>query len=341
MNAMKILLTGGMGYIGSHTAAVLREAGHVPVLYDNLVNAKAQVARHLETITGSPVSFVQADIRDTERLITVLKSEEISAVIHFAGLKAVGESMAKPVDYYENNVGGTISLLRAMQEVGVKRLVFSSSATVYGEPRYLPLDEAHPLSAVNPYGRSKLHIEAMLGDLAQSDPDWRVVCLRYFNPVGAHDSGLLGEDPNDIPNNLMPYIAQVASGRLPCLQVFGDDYATPDGTGVRDYIHVMDLAHGHAAALRFLAQHAGWHAFNLGTGQGYSVLEMIQAFQAASGQRVPYQVVGRRAGDVASCYAHVQQAKDCLGWQAHLGLSAMCASTWRFQQNLASPLRAP
>jgi len=329
---MKLLLTGGTGYIGSHTAVVLSQAGHEVVLLDNLCNSKPSVVTRLQTIVGKPLPFVQADVRDTERVTDTLKTHGIQAVIHFAGLKAVGESVAKPLDYFANNVQGTVSLLQAMQAAQVHQLVFSSSATVYGEPQYLPLDEQHPTSATNPYGRTKLHIEEMLHDLAAANPAWGVACLRYFNPVGAHDSGLIGEDPNGLPNNLMPFVAQVAAGLRPALQVFGHDYDTPDGTGVRDYIHVMDLAHGHLAAVDFLQKQAGWHAINLGTGQGCSVLEMVKAFEAASGQPVAYKLVPRRPGDVASCYAQVSKAKDILDWQARRGLAQMCVDAWRAQQ---------
>jgi UDP-glucose 4-epimerase len=329
----RVLLTGGMGYIGSHTAVVLTEAGHEVVLYDNLCNSKVSVLDRLETIIWKRLPFIEGDVRDTDKVEGVLKAHKIDAVIHFAGLKAVGESVEKPIDYYDNNVTGTISLLKAMRAAEVKTLVFSSSATVYGDPQYLPLDEAHPTSATNPYGRSKLQIEEILADVAKSDTSWHIACLRYFNPVGAHDSGLIGEDPNDIPNNLMPYIAQVASGKLPKLNVFSDDYDTKDGTGVRDYIHVMDLAEGHNAALDFLEHETGWHAINLGTGTGYSVLEMIKAFEAASGQSVPYQIAPRRAGDIASCYAKADKARQKLGWLATRTLEDMCASAWQFQSN--------
>lgn len=331
-----VLLTGGLGYIGSHCAAVLAEAGYQPILLDNLSNAKPQVHDALQAITGKNLPFIQADVRDTETLASVITDHQVTAVMHFAGLKAVGESVSQPIDYYDHNVAGAISLLKAMQQTGVQQLVFSSSATVYGDPDYLPIDEAHPTRATNPYGRSKLHIEQMLADVAASDPaHWRMVCLRYFNPVGAHASGLIGEDPSDIPNNLMPYIAQVASGQLQQLSVFGDDYPTKDGTGVRDYIHVMDLASGHQRALAFLAEHTGWHAINLGTGQGYSVLQMVKAFEQASGQSIPYQITDRRPGDIASCYADPSLAEQQLGWRAELGLQAMCESTWRFQQGRA------
>lgn len=333
---MNVLLTGGTGYIGSHTAVVLSEFGHQVVLYDNLSNSSDSVIEKLFQITGQQIHFVNGDVRDTELLKGTLAAHHIGAVIHFAGLKAVGESVEKPVDYYANNVQGTISLLQAMQSAQVKTLVFSSSATVYGEPQYLPLDEGHPTSATNPYGRSKLHIEEMLNDVAASDPAWRIACLRYFNPVGAHESGLIGENPNGVPNNLMPYIAQVAAGQRAELSVFGADYPTSDGTGVRDYIHVMDLAEGHAAALAFLSGATGWHAINLGTGKGYSVLDMVQTFEKASGQRVPYKIVARRAGDVAACYADPHKASEALNWRATRTLDDMCASTWRFQQSQRS-----
>ncbi len=335
---MNVLLTGGMGYIGSHTVVVLLRAGHQVVLYDNLSNSSDKVLEKLYQITGKPIPFVKGDVRDTELLKATLAAHEIDAVIHFAGLKAVGKSVEKPVEYYANNVQGTISLLQAMQPVGIKTLVFSSSATVYGEPRYLPLDENHPTSATNPYGRSKLHIEEMLKDVAASASDWRIACLRYFNPVGAHESGLIGENPNGVPNNLMPYIAQVATGQRTVLNVFGGDYPTENGTGVRDYIHVMDLAEGHAASLGFLSRTTGWHAVNLGTGQGYSVLDMVQAFEKVSGCQVPYQIVARRAGDVAACYANPNKASECLNWRAMRSLDDMCASTWRFQQSHSSGL---
>jgi UDP-glucose 4-epimerase len=330
---MNILLTGGTGYIGSHTAVVLSSLGHQVVLYDNLSNSNEAVLDKLKHITGKKMPFVQADVRDVDALRHVLATHNFDAVIHFAGLKAVGESVQAPIDYYANNVAGTISLLQALQEHSVHRLVFSSSATVYGEPHYLPIDENHPTSASNPYGRTKLHIEEMLRDLAASDARWRIACLRYFNPVGAHSSGLIGENPNGVPNNLMPYIAQVATGLRKELRVFGGDYPTADGTGVRDYIHVMDLAQGHVAALNFLKDTLGWHALNLGTGQGYSVLEMVSAFEQASGQNVPYEVVARRAGDVAACYANPSKAFALMGWQGQCTLQDMCASAWNFQKS--------
>lgn len=328
---MSILLTGGTGYIASHTAIVLMQMGHELVLYDNLSNSQESVLARLQSIAAKPVRFVKGDVRDTALLSHTLQSHGIDAVMHFAGLKAVGQSVEDPVNYYAHNVQGTISLLQAMQAQQLKTLVFSSSATVYGQPQYLPLDEQHPTSAINPYGRSKLHIEHMLQDVAASDPAWRIACLRYFNPVGAHDSGLIGESPHGTPNNLMPYITQVAAGQRPALNVFGDDYETHDGTGVRDYIHVMDLAEGHAAALRFLSEAKGWHAINLGTGQGYSVLDLVKAFENASGRKVPYKVVARRAGDTAQCFANPEKAKTWLGWQAKRDLHDMCESAWKYQ----------
>ncbi len=331
---MNILLTGGTGYIGSHTAAILLELGHQVILLDNLSNSNSNVLAKLKTITGYQIPFVHSDVRDTQTLQDVLKSHDIKAVIHFAGLKAVGESTEQPITYYSNNIQGTISLLQAMQATSIKTLVFSSSATVYGEPHYLPLDEKHPTHATNPYGRSKLHIEEILSDVAQSDPEWRIISLRYFNPVGAHPSGLIGENPQGIPNNLMPYIAQVASRQRSQLNVFGNDYPTPDGTGIRDYIHIMDLASGHAAALDYLKMQSGYIAINLGTGQGYSVLEMVKAYEHACGHEIPYSIAPRRSGDIAICYANPALAYDLLNWQASYTLDAMCASTWKFQQML-------
>ena len=332
-NTMHVLLTGGTGYIGSHTAIALSQLGHQVVLYDNLSNSSEIVLEKLTHITEQPIHLIKGDVRHTELLESTIASYNIDAIIHFAGLKAVGESIGKPIDYYANNVQGTISLLQAMQLQQVKTLVFSSSATVYGQPQYLPLDENHPTSATNPYGRSKLHIEEILNDVAASDPQWRIACLRYFNPVGAHPSGLIGENPSGAPNNLMPYIAQVAAGHRAELSVFGSDYPTPDGTGVRDYIHVMDLAEGHAAALNFLSRTNGWHAINLGTGKGYSVLEMIRAFEKACCREVPYRLAPRRAGDVATCYANPRKARELLSWTANRTLAEMCSNTWRFQQS--------
>ena len=329
-----VLLTGGAGYIGSHTAVALAAAGHRVVVYDNFSNSEPAAVQRLAQVLGAPVVVIEGDVRDTALLQRTLLEQKIDAVIHFAGLKAVGESVLKPVDYYANNVQGAISLLQAMQGAGCTTLVFSSSATVYGDPHYLPIDEAHPTRATSPYGRCKLHIEEILADLSVADPSWRLAALRYFNPVGAHASGLIGENPNGIPNNLMPFVAQVAVGKLPQLKVFGNDYDTPDGTGVRDYIHVMDLAEGHLAALKFLMQHPGLHTFTLGTGRGYSVLEMIKAFEAASGKPVPYTVAPRRAGDIASCYASVEFSAQTLNWRATRSLKDMCESSWKFQQNI-------
>jgi UDP-glucose 4-epimerase len=336
---LNILLTGGSGYIGSHTAVVLQEAGHRVFIYDNFCNSDPMVSLTLEKITNQPFKTIQGDIRDTVLLQQTLETHHIDAVIHFAGLKAVGESAKIPVDYYANNVQGTISLLQAMQAASHRptTLVFSSSATVYGDPQYLPINESHPTGATNPYGRTKLHIEEILGDLARADSNWRIACLRYFNPVGAHPSGLIGENPNGIPNNLMPFVAQVAVGKLKQLNVFGNDYDTSDGTGVRDYIHVMDLAEGHLAALRYLGDshiNAGLHTFNLGTGRGFSVLEMVKAFESASGQSIPFHIAPRREGDIASCYASTELAEQKLGWKATRDLKAMCESSWHFQQKM-------
>jgi UDP-glucose 4-epimerase len=326
-----LLLTGGTGYIGSHTAVTLIEAGHQVVLFDNLSNSRRDVVDRIERITGKSIAFVEGDIRDTGLMRRTLEDHGCESVIHFAGLKAVGESVAKPMLYYANNVQGTISLLEAMAAAGTRSIVFSSSATVYGEPQYLPFDEDHPTGSTNPYGRTKLQIEEMLKDLCASDPSWRVACLRYFNPVGAHASGLIGEDPKGIPNNLMPYVARVAAGELEAIGVFGTDYPTPDGTGVRDYIHVVDLAEGHLAGLRFLDAHAGWHAFNLGTGRGYSVLQVINAFERACGGPLQRNLLGRREGDLASYYANSSKAVRELGWHALRTLDEMCQSTWKWQ----------
>lgn len=328
----RLLITGGTGYIGSHAAVVLSKIGHDVVLYDNLSNSSRCVLENLNLIVGRQIPFVKGDVRDTELLISTLSAHGTDAVIHFAGLKAVGESVEQPVEYYGNNVQGTISLLQAMQAVQVKTLVFSSSATVYGEPQYLPLDENHPICATNPYGRTKVCVEQMLNDVVSADVAWRIACLRYFNPVGAHESGLIGERPNGVPNNLMPYIIQVAAGQRPYLKVFGNDYSSTDGTGVRDYIHVMDLADGHVAALDFLDKNSGWHAINLGTGKGYSVLEVIKACEKATGREVPYKIAARRAGDVAACYADPTKASERLNWTAKRSLDDMCHSSWRFQQ---------
>ena len=331
---MNILLTGGCGYVGSHTAVVLVRAGHEVVLLDNFCNSRKSVLNRLQKILDIALPCVEGDVRDTALVVKTIQDYKIDAVIHFAGLKAVGESVQKPIEYYANNVQGTVSLLEAMKSTNVKTLVFSSSATVYGNPQYLPIDENHPTSATNAYGRSKLHIEEMLKDVANSDAEWRIICLRYFNPVGADESGLIGEDPNGLPNNLMPYIAQVALGRLPHLNVYGDNYDTPDGTGVRDYIHVMDLAEGHLAAWSFIRQHSGLHIFNLGTGKGSSVLEMVNIFEDLIGKPISVKVTARRPGDVATCYGKVEKAKLELGWSATRTLRQMCTSILNFQSSL-------
>ncbi len=334
---MKILLTGGAGYIGSHVAAALIAEKHEVVCFDNLSNSDASVMDRLEAITGIAVPLVEGDIRDGDALRRVMREHRIEAVIHFAGLKAVGESVAEPIRYYDNNVRGTLSLLEAMRDCGAKTLVFSSSATVYGQPQYLPLDENHPTSATNPYGRTKLMIEEMLADVAVAAPEWRIAILRYFNPVGAHDSGLIGENPNGTPNNLMPFISRVAAGRLAELSIFGDDYDTPDGTGVRDYIHVVDLAGGHVAALDAIAKaDQPLSTWNLGTGTGYSVLDMVEAFERVNGVPIPYRIAPRRDGDVASCFASPERAARELGWTAERDLDAMCSSSWNFERLLAT-----
>jgi UDP-glucose 4-epimerase len=326
-----ILVTGGAGYIGSHTCVELLNAGHDVTVLDNFCNSQAEALVRVERITGKKPTLIEGDIRDSETLRQTLRRSGASAVIHFAGLKAVGESVEKPLTYYDNNVVGTVRLLQAMTECGVKTLVFSSSATVYGDPQQLPLTEQHPLSATNPYGQTKLVIENMLRDLYRSDPNWRLSILRYFNPVGAHSSGLIGEDPRGTPNNLLPFVAQVAVGRREFLNVWGSDYATPDGTGVRDYIHVVDLALGHLKALERLQQRTECLAINLGTGVGYSVLDMVRAFERASGKSIPYRIAPRRAGDIASCYADPAQALTLLGWRAERRLQDMCADAWRWQ----------
>lgn len=330
---MNILLTGGTGYIGSHTAVVLANPGHHVVLLDNFCNSQPKVADQIARIVGRTLPLEMCDVRDTHHVQQVLRTHSIQAVVHFAGLKAVGESVQQPLAYFDANVGGALSLLRAMQAEGLRHLVFSSSATVYGQPQRLPLDESHPTGATNPYGRTKLHIEEILQDLAASDPTWRIACLRYFNPVGAHKSSLIGEDPNGAPNNLMPYVARVAVGQLPHLNIWGNDYLTVDGTGVRDYIHVEDLAHGHRAALDYLAMPRAlpFDVFNLGTGKGTSVLELVRAFEHASGQAIPIRIAERRQGDVAKCWADPTKAQRLLGWQASMSLFEMCQSAWAFQ----------
>ncbi|MET1117198.1 MAG: UDP-glucose 4-epimerase GalE [Comamonas sp.] len=327
---MNILITGGAGYIGSHTCVELLNAGHDIVVFDNYSNSRPNALQRVAQIAGKSFPIVEGDIRDQAALEQTIRNHSCDAVIHFAGLKAVGESVEKPLDYFENNVAGTLCLLRAMQSTGVKTLVFSSSATVYGDPQQLPLTESHSLSATNPYGRTKLMVEDILRDLYRADPSWSIGILRYFNPVGAHSSGLIGEDPQGPPNNLMPYLAQVAVGRREHLSVLGDDYDTPDGTGVRDYIHVVDLAVGHLKALENLEQPQCF-CINLGSGVGYSVLEVLKAFEEASGRPIPYRIVPRRQGDVAACYASTAQAQKMLGWNAARGLAEMCHDHWQWQ----------
>lgn len=328
---MRILVTGGAGYIGSHACVEFLEAGHEVFVVDNLCNSQEESLRRVAEITGRRLGFAQLDLRDKEALTAIFREGAFEAVVHFAGLKAVGESTQIPLAYYDNNIGGTLSLCQVMDAAGVRRLVFSSSATVYGDSSRVPLDEDCPTAATNPYGRSKLFIEQILTDLQRADPRWDIALLRYFNPVGAHPSGRLGEDPKGIPNNLMPFIAQVAVGRQPRLRVFGNDYETPDGTGVRDYIHVVDLVRGHLSALERLATAPGLLICNLGTGRGYSVLEMIRAFEHVSGRPIPFDIVGRRPGDIAICYADPAKAQALLGWSAELGLDDMVRDTWRWQ----------
>jgi UDP-glucose 4-epimerase len=335
---MNILLTGGLGFIGSHTAVVLAQQGHQVILLDNLCNSQRQTLDSLESITGKELHFYEGDVRDTTLVKSILRDHHIECVIHFAGLKSVAESGADPLKYFDNNVGGSIALIEAMQAANVKKLIFSSSATVYGLPQYLPYDEEHPLSPMNVYGRTKLQVEEILQDLSKSDPQWSIVCLRYFNPIGAHESGLIGELPQGIPNNLMPYICQVVSGKLPHLNIFGDDYDTKDGTGERDYIHVMDLAEGHAAALAFTKHHRGWEAINLGTGIPYSVYDLISAFEKSANRDIERVVQARRDGDLPIYYAKVTKAKKLLGWGACRGLQLMCNSSWHFQAQLKSDM---
>ncbi|MGF1910222.1 UDP-glucose 4-epimerase GalE [Vibrio kasasachensis] len=330
---MNVLVTGGTGYIGSHTSIQLLHAGITPVLLDNLCNSKKSVLRKMKQVSFIDPIFIQADVRDKDALLDVLINHHIEAVIHFAGLKAVGESVEKPLEYFDDNVNGTLVLVDAMREAGVKKLIFSSSATVYGDPACVPITEDFPTSATNPYGRSKLIVEECLSDFQKANPDWSITLLRYFNPVGSHPSGELGEDPQGIPNNLMPYVSQVAVGRREFVSVFGSDYPTKDGTGVRDYIHVMDLADGHIAALEKIAPKAGLHIYNLGTGNGYSVLDMIHAFEKASNKPIPYRLIDRRPGDIAECWADPSKAEQDLAWKATRSLEDMTQDAWRWQSN--------
>ena len=329
---MSILVTGGAGFIGSHTCVELLEAGYEVVVVDNLYNASRKSMDRVEQITGKKPTFYEADILDREALNQIFEKEKIDSVIHFAGLKAVGESVAKPIEYYYNNIAGTLVLCDVMRKHNVKNIVFSSSATVYGDPAFIPITEECPKGKItNPYGQTKGMLEQVLEDIHVSDPEWNVILLRYFNPIGAHKSGLIGEDPKGIPNNLVPYVAQVAIGKLECLGVFGDDYDTPDGTGVRDYIHVVDLAKGHVAAIKKLEEKKGVLIYNLGTGKGYSVLDVVHAFEKACEKEIPYVVKPRRPGDIAACYADPAKAKAELGWEAENGIEEMCADSWRWQ----------
>ena len=331
---MKILLTGGAGYIGSHTAIELDKAGHEVVIVDNLVNSKEEAVRRVEKIIGKAIPMYIADVRDRVAMDKVFKENKIDAVIHFAGLKAVGESVAKPLEYYENNMNATFVLLDVMRNNGCKNIIFSSSATVYGDPAMIPITEECPKGkCTNPYGQTKSMLEEVMIDVQKADPEWNVVLLRYFNPIGAHKSGLIGENPNGIPNNLMPYITQTAIGMRKELGVFGNDYDTPDGTGVRDYIHVCDLATGHVAALKAIERKAGLAIYNLGTGHGYSVLDVVKAFEKANGLKVPYSIKPRRPGDIATCYCNPAKAKAELGWEAEFGIEDMCRDSWNFQKN--------
>lgn len=327
---MAILVTGGAGFIGSHTCVELLENGYEVVIVDNFINSKPEALNRIKQITGKDFKFYEADLLDKAAVETIFKENKIDAVIHFAGLKAVGESVAQPIRYYHNNITGTLILCQVMQEAGVKKIVFSSSATVYGSPKTVPIREDFPLHTTNPYGSTKLMIENILQDLFAADNEWSIALLRYFNPIGAHKSGLIGEDPNGIPNNLMPYIAQVAAGKLEVLSVFGDDYDTKDGTGVRDYIHVVDLAQGHIKAVEKVLGGSGVDAYNLGTGIGYSVLDMVHAFETANNVKVNYKIAPRRPGDIAVCFADPKKAKELLGWQAQFGIEDMCRDSWNF-----------
>lgn len=329
---MRILVTGGAGYIGSHTCVELLNEGYDVVVVDNLYNANKKALDRVEEITGKKVTFYETDICDKEGMDAIFDKEEVDAVIHFAGLKAVGESVVKPVEYYQNNIAGTLTLCDVMRNHGVKNIIFSSSATVYGDPAMIPITEECPKGiCTNPYGWTKWMLEQILTDIQKADPEWNVILLRYFNPIGAHKSGMIGEDPKGIPNNLLPYVAQVAIGKLECLGVFGDDYDTPDGTGVRDYIHVVDLARGHVKAIQKLADKEGVSVYNLGTGNGYSVLQVVHAFEKACGHPIKYAVKPRRAGDIAMCYCDPQKAKEELGWVAEYDIEDMCADSWRWQ----------
>ena len=328
----KILVTGGAGYIGSHTAVELLEAGYEVVIVDNFYNSKPEAIANIKKITNKDFAFYEGDVRDKDILRVIFNEHKIDAVIHFAGYKAVGESVEKPLMYYRNNIGCTLSLLEVMQEYNCKKIVFSSSATVYGEPERLPIDELCRLAVTNPYGATKLYIEGILKDLYISDNDWSIAILRYFNPVGAHESGLIGEEPNGIPNNLVPYIVKVANKELPYLNIFGNDYDTPDGTGVRDYIHVVDLAKGHLNSLDFIMNNKGIDNYNLGTGKGYSVLELVKTFEKVNNVEIPYKIVARRPGDIAACYADPSYAKKVLKWEAKLGLESMLSSAYKFSQ---------
>lgn len=330
---MKILCTGGAGYIGSHTCVELLKANHEVVIVDNLYNSSKNVLSRIEEITGKTVTFYEADVTDSAAMNAIFEKENLDAVIHFAAYKAVGESVAKPIEYYRNNLDCTLTVLEAMKKYGVKKFIFSSSATVYGIPDHMPLDETMPTSATNPYGWTKYMNERILTDAAKANPDWSIVLLRYFNPIGAHETGRIGEMPNGIPNNLFPYILQVALGKLPYLHVYGNDYPTPDGTGVRDYIHVVDLAKGHVAAALYADTHTGTEIINLGTGHGYSVLDIIHAFEQENGIHIPYQIEARRPGDIAECYADAAKAKELLGWEAEKEIADMCRDGWRWQKN--------
>ena len=327
---MKILVTGGAGYIGSHTVAALIEAGHEPYIADNYSNSSPKVIDALEQITGVRIPAVEMDVRDEARLDRLFMEERFDAAIHFAGFKSVPESVEKPLEYYDNNINSVLALLRVMDKHDVRRIVFSSSATVYGVKNPVPFTEDMETSAINPYGWTKVMIERIITDVCAANPAWSACLLRYFNPVGAHPSGLIGENPKGVPNNIVPYIQKVAAGELPFVKVTGNDYDTPDGTGVRDYLHVVDLAQGHVAALKYAADHTGVLTVNLGTGKGYSVMEMLAAYERACGKRIPYEIAPRRAGDIASCYADTRRAKELLGWEARLGVDDMCASSWKY-----------